>query len=73
MSGKEINVDETHKLNGKTWWEGRVAMIQMPASSYAQLKAWIIKTCKKVNCDTAVTSWERTLETVDKNVQTRIP
>lgn len=73
MSGKEITVDETHKLNGKTWWEQRPAMLQMPASSWVSIKAWIIKSCKKMNCDSAVTSWERTLETVDSNVQKKMP
>lgn len=75
MTGQEYEINETNKLNGKTWWEQRPAMLLMPASSWAAIKAWIIKTCKtnKNMCDKAVGSWDRTLNTVDSNIKKKLP
>lgn len=70
MSGQKIRVDETHKLGGKTWWEMRPINIIIPLSDYTEIKKWIIKLCKKNKnmCDKEVSTWERNLETIDKQV-----
>lgn len=74
MSGRQVEINDRVTLGGKTWWEIRPAMLQMPASSWAAIKAWIIKTCKTTNqCGKAVTNWERTIEEVDANVRSRLP
>ena len=74
MSGETFVVDETHKFEGKTWWEIRPAMVQMPASTWVAFKAYIIKMCKKTNmCGKEVPSWDRSLETVDKTLKPKIP
>lgn len=74
MSGETFTVDETHLYDKKTWWDMRPAMIQVPAASWAELKAYIIKMCKKTNvCGKEVPSWDRSLETVDKTLKPKIP
>lgn len=74
MSGQEFEVNEDNKLNGKTWWEMRPAMIQMPASTWAALKAWIIKSCKgNDKCEKAVANWERTVKIIDDRVEAKLP
>lgn len=70
ISDKEFFVDETNKLNGKTWFEMRPTMIQVPASSWVEIKAFVIKACKKMkSCEEQVSSWERKVETVDKKLE----
>lgn len=73
MSGKTIKVDETHKYEGKTWWEMRPEMIYMPASTWAPLKAWINKICKTSpkQCDKAVANWERTIKYIDTQLDSK--
>lgn len=73
MSGKQITVDDTHKYEGMTWWEMRPYMILMPASTWAPLKAWIIKICKANprQCDKAVGNWEKTVNTIDKQLESK--
>lgn len=70
MSGESFDVDDKHPFEGKTWWESRPSMIQLPASSWAQMKAFIIKMCKQTKqCDKNVSSWDRTIQNVDEQVQ----
>lgn len=68
MSGTKFRVDETNKLNGKTWWEMRPTNLILPLTSWVELKKFIIKLCKKNKnmCDKEVSNWERSLNTVDK-------
>jgi hypothetical protein len=69
MSGQTFEVNDDVKLNGKTWWDMKPTMVYMPASTWAALKKWIIKTCKNNSqCDSAVASWDRTVEIIDDNV-----
>jgi hypothetical protein len=74
MSGERFEISETKKFEGRTWWEIRPAMIMLPASSWTQLRSWIIKVCKKTGqCDEAVSSWDRTVETIDTELERRAP
>ena len=74
ISGEKFDVDEKNLFEGKTWWEYRPAMIQMPASSWKEIKTFIIKMCKKYKtCQKEVTSWDRTIETLDENLDQKIP
>ena len=74
ISGKKFDVNETEKFEGKTWWEYRPAMLLVPASSWAKIKAYIIKSCKKYgNCQAEVASWDRTIETIDENLDQKLP
>ena len=69
ISGKAYEVNDQNKFNGKTWWDMRPTNIQMPIDTWKNLKTFIIKVCKKYgNCDREISSWDRTLETLDKKV-----
>lgn len=73
ISGKEFEVDEVNKFEGKTWWELRISNLQVPSSTWKSLKAYLIKTCKKYgSCDKEVASWERTLEMIDQKVEPKV-
>ena len=72
MSGKSFDVDDDQKFSGQTWWEMRATMIQMPATTWRELKKWIIKSCKNNSqCDSKLANWERTVNTIDKSVSDR--
>lgn len=68
VSNKQIKVNDDNLLNGKTWFDIRRQALTMPAESWAKIKAWIIKMCKKYRCDAEIDSWDRTLETIDSAV-----
>jgi FKBP-type peptidyl-prolyl cis-trans isomerase 2 len=60
VSGKNIVVDDEHPLNGQTWFDMRSKILAVPASSWAQIKVWMIKQCKKTNkCDADISQWDR--------------
>lgn len=62
VSGKTIIVDDDNLLDGKTWFDVRVKALTVPASSWAKIKAFLIKQCKKTNqCDADINSWDRNL------------
>ena len=72
ISSTEFYVDDAKKLDKLTWWELRPAMIMMPASSWAKLKTYIIVQCKQTGaCDKEISSWERTINSVDKALENK--
>lgn len=69
ISSTEFRVDESHPYEGRTWWELRPSMIMMPAPSWAKLKAFVIKVCRKTGkCDVELGNWERTIQKIDQQV-----
>lgn len=69
VSAKTIEVNHEKKLFGKTWWESRPYMIQMPIDSWVELKKFIIKVCKKYKCDGPdISSWKRSIKTIDSEL-----
>ena len=51
VSEEKFFWDEQNKVNGKTYFEIRPTLIQIPPDSYADLKAFILKSCKRYgNC-----------------------
>ena len=64
VSGKNIEVDDEHPLDGETWFDIRAKALAVPAKSYAALKAWMIKQCKRTKkCEVDIDSWDRGLDT----------
>ena len=60
VSGNNVIVDDEHPLDGQTWFDMRSKVLSVPASSWAKLKAWMIKQCKRSNkCDVDIDSWDR--------------
>ncbi len=63
VSGKTITVDDENPYEGQTWFDLRVKALTVPASSWAEIKAFLIKQCKKTNqCDVEIDSWDRNLD-----------
>jgi FKBP-type peptidyl-prolyl cis-trans isomerase 2 len=62
VSGKNIVVDDEHPLEGQTWFDMRSKVLAVPASSWAEIKAWMIKMCKKNKCDADISSWDRAID-----------
>ncbi len=73
ISGKDIWVDDTNKLEGKTWFEIRPVMIMIPPSTWAAFKKYIITQCKKNQnmCDANISSWDRTITVIDSQLNTK--
>ncbi len=76
ISDQEFFIDELrpHSFTGKkedakTWWELRPYMVYVPFPSWAELKAYIIKQCKRTNCKEYVASWERKIQGLDDKIQ----
>lgn len=57
-----------NKKDAKTWWELRPFMVYMPFESYAEFKKYIIKQCKRTNCDKYIKSWDRRILQMEKKV-----
>jgi hypothetical protein len=75
ISDKEFYIDDENPYDwgdgkGKqTWWEIRPTMVQVPARTWAKIKSYIIKTCKKYgNCDSAISGWERRAGRMDEQL-----
>ncbi len=61
VSGKNITVDDEHPLSGQTWFDLRSKALSVPADSWGEVKAWMVKMCKKNKCNIDVSSWDRDL------------
>lgn len=59
VSGINVIVDDDHPLEGQTWFDIRAKTLSVPASSWASLKAWMIKMCKQNKCSFDISSWDR--------------
>lgn len=58
VSGKEMFIGDLPKnyFNGKPWSELKAESIFLPAQeSYAPLSAYVINSCKKMNCEKEIT------------------
>lgn len=70
ISDKSFFVDEENKLNGLSWWELRPTMVQVPITSWVEIKTFIIKVCKeKNNCGDQISNWERRVYDLDEQIQ----
>lgn len=77
ISGESFEVDETHPMidgttgEKKTWWEMRPIMLQVPPATWAGIKKFIVKICKKTGqCgDAEIASWNRVTDSVDSKLK----
>lgn len=70
VSDRDYYVDEKNPVSigggePKTWWEMRPYMILVPVDSWREFKAYIIKQCKRTNCDQYIKSWERKIQELE--------
>lgn len=74
ISDKSFFIDEENKLDGKTWWELRPTMVQVPIPSWVEIKTFIIKVCKeKGNCGDNISNWERRVFQLDEQIKSKLP
>lgn len=63
ISDKETIVDDNggHMLNGKLWTDVKSSSLLIPAESWAKIKAFILKNCKKnKDCNASgLGKWEK--------------
>lgn len=60
---EEFYVDEQHKFEGKNWQELDNQSLRIPASYFAELKAYIINQCEKNNeCKKQIKGIDKKLE-----------
>lgn len=60
LSNKKYEINDTQKLEDKTWWEAKPYMIYMPVSSWVEIKSFMIKICKiSKMCNVDISSWNR--------------
>lgn len=72
VSGQQFFVDDKHPYNGKNWWDQRNEMILVPATSWVEIKKFIIDICKSTNqCQSSVTNWERSVNTIDDQLRSK--
>lgn len=67
VSGKEIYIgdSEAHRFNGKPWSQIRDESILVPAKeSYAPIAAYMINSCKKLNCNDDVARFKVKVDTL---------
>lgn len=48
ISNKGFYVDDENLLDGKTWWEYKVEMIQVPPTSYEEIKKYLLRQCERI-------------------------
>lgn len=62
VSGETITIDDDNLYENQTWFSLRNKALTVPASSWAKIKAFLIKQCAKTNqCDVSIESWDRNL------------
>ena len=72
VTSEEFYIDDVNKFENQTYWEQRPQMLLIPASSWVEIKAFIIKVCKQSGkCDAQISSWDRTVNTIDKQVNSK--
>ena len=69
ISGKGQIVDDENLLDGKSWFEARMEMVQVPVKTWASLKAYLIKNCRRSKrCEANIDSWTRSIDTIDSEL-----
>ena len=60
VTGENIVIEDDHPYESQTWFDMRSKVLTVPASSWAKIKAWMIKQCKKSKkCNVNIDSWDR--------------
>ena len=74
ISGKDFIVDDVNKLDDKTWFEHRPEMILVPVDTWASLKKYLIKNCKRSQkCNENIDSWTRSMISIDDQLLQKKP
>jgi len=66
VTNKDLIVDDVSTLNGKTWLDLKIESVYVPADSWAKIKEYIIKQCKKSNdCSDNLSTWTSKIDSVN--------
>lgn len=66
ISGQGFYVDDTNLFEGETWFSLRPKNIQVPPTTWAAIKSYLIKNCKKSgSCSENIDSWNRSMTSID--------
>jgi hypothetical protein len=69
ITSQEFVWDDQNLFEDKTYWDARPTLLLLPASSWVEIKKFIIEVCKKTKkCDSQVSSWERTVDVIDQQI-----
>ena len=65
ISNKDQVIDDIHMLNGKTWLDLKIESVMVPSDSWAEIKKYIIKQCKRDNnCSNDIGTWQGKLDEI---------
>lgn len=66
ITEEEKIVSDTSLLNEKTWLDLVIESVYVPADSWKEIKAYIIKQCKKHNdCGQNIGKWQNKLDKIN--------
>jgi hypothetical protein len=74
LTAREFHVDSENYYvtpDGErySWWQMRPLMIHVPYQSWVEIKKYIIAECRRnKRCGEKVSSWDRTIESIDKAI-----
>lgn len=60
-----VGEGKLHWLYGKPWSQVQDEAVICPSEHFAQLKAYTVKSCKKINCDKEIPRWQVKLDALD--------
>lgn len=74
VSDKDYYIDEKNPVaiggsKPQTWWQMRPFMVLVPVASWKEFKAYIIKQCKRTNCDEYIKSWDRKIQGLEQGAE----
>ena len=65
ISNKDIIVTDNNKLGGKTWLDLKIESVYLPVESWASIKEYILKQCKKHNdCSNNIGTWSTKIDSI---------
>lgn len=59
VSEREFYIDDDHLFNGKGWDEVELSSLRVPAESWARIKAYMLKMCKKTKRCGDLSKWDK--------------
>jgi hypothetical protein len=66
ISNKDLIVDDTHLLNGKTWLDLKIESVYVPTDSWSNIKEYVLKKCKQdKNCSNNIGQWSSKIDSVN--------
>ncbi len=68
IDNKEFIIDDNHLYQGLTWFDWRYRMVLLPPNSWAEIKSYIIKECRRTNRCQDFDRLEESIKHVDNNL-----